>query len=91
CGKNFERKSDFDRHMKIHEGKRDYKCTFSGCAKTFVQRTQLVTHVNSHTKVRPHTCTKCPRTFSDPSARSRHEREQHGGLFYKCPTMCGKL
>ncbi|KDN50006.1 hypothetical protein RSAG8_01342, partial [Rhizoctonia solani AG-8 WAC10335] len=63
---------------------RAHPCQY--CGKSFSQRTALNTHINIHTGERPHKCRKgCSQRFSDPSSRTRHEKELHTpGFGFKC-------
>lgn len=73
----FTRKSDVARHYKIHTNERLYGCSFSGCNKTFIQRSALTVHIRTHTGERPHECKQpgCGKRFSDVSFITAHRLE----------------
>ncbi|KIJ32084.1 hypothetical protein M422DRAFT_126401, partial [Sphaerobolus stellatus SS14] len=84
CPSSFGTEYDLARHKDTHMGNKRYKCAFDGCNRKFTQKGQLAAHLNTHTQAKPYSCNKCPKSFSDPAAKSRHQREQHGGVFYEC-------
>ncbi|KAI0321387.1 hypothetical protein OF83DRAFT_309606 [Amylostereum chailletii] len=88
CGKAFKRKGDWARHNRVHLDEKPYAC--SVCGRGFTQKNACRIHMNSHTGDTPYTCAfdECTLSFSDPSSRSRHHREQHspsGGHKFMCP------
>ncbi|EXK77203.1 hypothetical protein FOQG_18087 [Fusarium oxysporum f. sp. raphani 54005] len=86
CTKSFNRKSDLQRHYRIHTNERPYACSISECGKSFIQRSALTVHIRTHTGEKPHQCQQidCGKRFSDSSSLARHRRVHTGARPYKC-------
>ncbi|KAI0677117.1 hypothetical protein C8Q78DRAFT_1073851 [Trametes maxima] len=53
-------------------------CVCRVCGKAFAQKSNLNTHMNTHTGHAPHQCHYCPLRFKDPARRHRHMTQVHG-------------
>ncbi|TBU64028.1 hypothetical protein BD310DRAFT_915207 [Dichomitus squalens] len=64
------------RHIESkHLQLRPCKCKF--CGKGFSQKSNLDTHLNTHTNNAPHKCHYCDEHFKDPARRHRHMIQVH--------------
>ncbi|BGP38220.1 hypothetical protein JCM10449v2_002149 [Rhodotorula kratochvilovae] len=90
CPKAFARKSDLERHERIHKGVRPWRCDFEDCNRDFIQRSALKVHQRTHTVwlaiveyihtgQRPYSCTvsTCQKTFCRKTTLTKHIRRNH--------------
>ncbi|KAJ9106936.1 hypothetical protein QFC20_003945 [Naganishia adeliensis] len=84
CNKRFTRRSDCNRHERIHVNDRPYACTVLGCGKSFIQRSALSVHEKTHTGDQPHLCDVCLKKFTDSSSLARHRRVHTEDKPYHC-------
>ncbi|KAF3803774.1 hypothetical protein GCG54_00004954 [Colletotrichum gloeosporioides] len=63
----FKRKSDLQRHYRIHTNDRPFPCPAPGCESSFIQRSALTVHLRIHTGEKPYECQYpgCDKRFAD--------------------------
>ncbi|KAI9572516.1 hypothetical protein HD554DRAFT_1549045 [Boletus coccyginus] len=84
CGKTISRKTDLGRHLKTHSTNKAelmHTCPYyPECTYKTLQRSNLRTHLNVHSRERPNKCPEggCAFATSDPGSLTRHRKELHG-------------
>ncbi|TEB37602.1 hypothetical protein FA13DRAFT_1786767 [Coprinellus micaceus] len=83
CDRVVNRKADLTRHMATHNkdaGK--YNCHYEDCTYATLQKSNLTTHLRTHTGEKRFECkddpANCDFRTSDPAAFTRHRKKKHG-------------
>lgn len=87
CNRDFERRSHYAYHVRVHHGTRQFKCQV--CDKAFVTRGALTTHSRIHSGEKPFVCETCGRGFNVNSNLLAHIPKCTGQLPFKCD-QCDK-
>uniref|UniRef100_A0A6I8RE45 C2H2-type domain-containing protein n=1 Tax=Xenopus tropicalis TaxID=8364 RepID=A0A6I8RE45_XENTR len=87
CGKEFNKKFNFQIHQLVHTGEKPFTC--SECGKSFSQKRILQTHLKVHTGEKPFTCTECGKCFAQKIHLHTHQKVHTGEKPHTCPD-CGK-
>ena len=87
CGKILANKTTLAQHIKIHEGKKPFRCDI--CDYSCSQKGNMKTHVASvHVVKKPFKCDICDYSFSLKNIMKRHIITVHGG---KKPSQKGSM
>ncbi|KAF8209306.1 hypothetical protein K438DRAFT_1810817 [Mycena galopus ATCC 62051] len=88
CGVYLRRNTDLPRHMLTHSKDKEslmFRCPMDGCGHQTLQKSNLATHIRTHTRAKPHKCPehypnglKCDFSTADPSSLHRHRKRKHG-------------
>ncbi|KAJ7213256.1 hypothetical protein C8J57DRAFT_1397745 [Mycena rebaudengoi] len=88
CGTTVKRTGDLPRHMLTHAKNKEelmFQCPVPECGHRTLQRSNLETHIRTHTASKPLICSlifpngsKCNFATADPSSLHRHKKRKHG-------------
>ncbi|OAX41824.1 hypothetical protein K503DRAFT_767306 [Rhizopogon vinicolor AM-OR11-026] len=83
CHKTLSRKADLPRHMRTHDENKEalmHACPFPNCDFKTLQKSNVQTHIRTHTGERSKKCPEpeCDFTTSDPGSFTRHRKQLHG-------------
>ncbi|KAF7314987.1 Transcriptional repressor CTCF-like [Mycena indigotica] len=88
CGLHIRRNTDLPRHMLVHATDKAslmFRCPVEGCSHSTLQKSNLQTHIRTHTRAKPYKCSEslpsgepCDFSTADPSSLHRHRKRKHG-------------
>ncbi|THU93535.1 hypothetical protein K435DRAFT_967270 [Dendrothele bispora CBS 962.96] len=79
CGKQFGRPYDLKRHVQVHDpDARKCNCPEPGCDFSTLQKSNLDTHIRTHSGTKSKVCPDCDFATCDPSSLTRHRKHFHG-------------
>ncbi|KAJ6488661.1 hypothetical protein C8R47DRAFT_1215873 [Mycena vitilis] len=101
CGASVKRPNDLPRHMLLHATNKEefmFTCPVEGCGHSTLQKSNLNTHIRTHTRAKPYKCPeyypngqKCLFATADPSSLHRHRKRKHGFKPQSSTTSNGPL
>ncbi|KAG2043631.1 hypothetical protein BDR03DRAFT_978068 [Suillus americanus] len=82
CHKVISRKADLPRHMRTHDEHKEalmHACPFPDCDYKTLQKSNVQTHIRTHTRERSKTCPHpgCAFATTDPASLTRHRKHLH--------------
>ncbi|XP_037937461.1 zinc finger protein 350-like isoform X2 [Teleopsis dalmanni] len=86
CNTDYTTKTNLNRHMATHDGKKPYACNI--CGKGFTQNGSLKHHMYTHTGEKPYVCEVCNRGFTQSKSLVFHKRRHSGDKPFAC-VHCG--
>ena len=83
CDRAYTSKSNLKAHIRVHEGKLNFRCDFDQCNKAFISSYGLKIHRRVHTGERPYACPEqgCDKTFNTQYRLTAHKRLHSGNTF----------
>ncbi|THU91380.1 hypothetical protein K435DRAFT_968209 [Dendrothele bispora CBS 962.96] len=81
CGVVIANKTDMPRHMKMHSQDKDklmHRCPYPDCGFENLQKSNVETHIRTHTRSKTSRCPECDFTTVDPGSLTRHRKRIHG-------------
>jgi len=88
CGTQFTHRSSLRSHIKtVHLKEKNYRC--DQCDQCYVDRTNLLRHIETKHLEETYYCEFCPRTFTATVYLREHVKRQHSDTTVACPN-CNK-
>ncbi|KAF7342374.1 Transcriptional repressor ctcf-like [Mycena venus] len=83
CPWSFDKPSGLDRHNFTHltdeeKRRRMFHCTHADCGYMTIQKSNLETHLRTHTGVKSRRCPDCEYATGDPGSLTTHRKKEHG-------------
>jgi len=76
CGKAFQFRGDYNRHLVVHSAVRTFTCPT--CGLGFKRKDNFNSHLATHSMARPFKCQTCNKTFKRKADKEVHERIHTG-------------
>ncbi|GAW08892.1 transcriptional repressor ctcf-like [Lentinula edodes] len=81
CQAIISNRTDLPRHMRIHSADKHkfmHRCPYPDCNFENLQKSNVETHIRTHTKSKTNNCPDCDFTTVDPGSLTRHRKRIHG-------------
>ncbi|XP_023311185.1 gastrula zinc finger protein XlCGF46.1-like isoform X2 [Anoplophora glabripennis] len=89
CSKSYGRRSGLYYHMKTHNDRKIFKCSYKNCTKSFLTAWCLRKHLHTHSESPKYICSKCGSEFKTYGTYKYHQKTHDGKRNYLC-TECGQ-